>query len=335
MKKSCKVVACFSALFMLLSASFSCLSAPISRYEETRDMMDTYVQIIVYADEATAEEALDAAFDRIEEVVAIASRFDEDSEVSMLNRDGSIQNPSDEMLELIEMSIEYSELTEGYFDITVLPLLNLWSYDPTATVQFWELDSATQQAAIDDAKLLVGSDMITVSASEISFDLDGMGITLDAIAKGYAVDEAIKVIESLGVKYALVNAGGDINTLGSKPKGVPWAIPVVNPDDTSQSLAGFEIVNKAIATSGNYMRYLDDEASVGHILNPETGRSATGTISSTIIAQNGAKADALATAVFVMGPIDGMALVEALDGVEALIVDDDRVIHRSSGIPES
>ena len=335
MKKSCKVVVCLSALLMLFSVSCSCLSAPISRYEETRDMMDTYVQIIVYADEATAEEALEAAFDRIEEVVAIASRFEEESEVSVLNRDGSIPNPSDELLELIEMSIEYSELTEGYFDVTVLPLLDLWSYDPTATAQFWELDSATQQTAIDEAKMLVGSDKITASASEISFDLDGMGVTLDAIAKGYAVDEALEVIESLGVKYALVNAGGDINTLGSKPKGAPWVIPVVNPDDTSQSLAGFEIADKAIATSGNYERYLDDEAQVGHILNPETGRSATGTISSTIIAQNGAKADALATAVFVMGPVDGMALVETLDGVEALIVDDDRVIHRSTGIPES
>ena len=230
------------------------------------------------------------------------------------------------------MSVDYNELSNGYFDITCQPLLDLWSFKPGADTQFWELDAAAQQAAIDEASALVGSDKITASADEISLALEGMEITLGAIAKGYAVDKALETIHGMGVKYALVDAGGDIGTLGSKPKGVPWDIALVNPEDTTQSLASFDIKDKAIATSGNYMRYFDEDAKVGHILNPKTGYSASGTFSTTIIAPNCTQADALATAVFVMGPVDGMALVETIEGVEALIVDADSVIHRSTGI---
>jgi len=334
LKKSCKAIVGFLALLVLSITSTSCLGAPISKYEETREMMDTYVRIVVYTDADSYEEVLDEAFAEIQRVVDIASTFDAKSQAFKLNLEGSLAAPSDELLEIIEMSIDYNTLSNGYFDITVQPLLDLWSYDPAATTQFWDMDATTQQAAIDEAKLLVGSDMINASADEISFDKDGMEITLGAIAKGYAVDKALETIHGMGVKYALVDAGGDIGTLGSKPKGVPWDISLVNPEDTTQSLASFEIEDQAIATSGNYMRYFDEEANVGHILNPKTGRSATGTFSTTIIAPTCTQADALATAVFVMGPVDGMALIETIEGVEALIVDDQSVIHRSTGLTE-
>jgi len=334
-KISYRPIAGLLSLLILSITSASCLSAPISKYEETRDMMDTYVRIVVYTDADSYEEVLDEAFDEMQRIVDIASTFDEGSEAFELNRDGSIATPSAELLEIIKKSIYYNTLSNGYFDITVQPLLDLYSYNPGATAQFWELDTATQQTAIDEASLLLGSDMINASANEISFDLVGMKITLGAIAKGYAVDKALETINGMGVKYALVDAGGDIGTLGSKPKGVPRNIALTNPEDTTQSLAEFDILDKAIATSGNYERYFDPEAEVGHILNPKTGRSATGTFSSTIIAPTCTQADALATAVFVMGPVDGMALVETIDGVEALIVDSDSVIHRSTGLAES
>jgi thiamine biosynthesis lipoprotein len=108
----------------------------------------------------------------------------------------------------------------------------------------------------------------------------------------------------------------------------------VNPDDTSQSLATFNFSDKSIATSGNYERYFDPEKEAHHIINPKTGYSATESISVTIIAESGTQADALATGVFVMGPVAGMNLVESLDGVESLIVDTGRTIHRSSGLSQ-
>lgn len=334
MKKSYQVIVGLLILIIVLLGSTTCAVELPMKFEETRDLMGTYVKVVVYADEKTAEEAISAAFARMEEVVKAASIFDEESEAFKLNQDGYLDTPSDELLELINLSLYYSELTGGSFDITCQPLLDLWSYKPDADKQFWELDAATQQAAISEALKLVGSDKIVVEKNRIYFKEEGMKITLGGIAKGYAVDEALKVIKGMSIKYALVAAGGDIGTQGSKPDNELWDIALVNPDDTSQYLADFNIKDKAVSTSGNYERYFDPEKKVHHIMNPKTGYSAAGSISVTIIAENSTQADALATGVFVMGPEDGMRLVESLDKVESFIVDANRTIHQSSGLSE-
>ena len=331
-KKSYLVITGLLMLLIVLLILTSCEGELPEKFEETRSMMDTYVRVVVCSnDEETAEEAISAAFTRLEEVVNIASTFDETAEAFKLNQDGYIESPSDELLELINMSIDYSELTAGSFDITCQPLLELWEYKPDAEKQFWELDEATQQDQIDKTIKLVGSDNIVVTENKISFQKVGMKITLGGIAKGYAVDEALKVIKKMGIRYALIDAGGDISTLGSKPEGELWQLALANPDDTSDSLAIFRVSDKAVATSGNYERYFDPEAQVGHIMDPKTGYSTSNCISVTIVADNCTRADILATAVFVMGPQDGLALVESLDDVECLIVDADRNIHESSG----
>jgi len=333
-KKISLVTIALLTLFSIFFASFAC-STPLEKYEETREMWTTFITVTVYASDGDlAQEAIDAAFDQMIAIGDITSSYDEDSETSHLNRDGYLNNPSDEMLELVTQSIEYSELTEGSFDITVQSLLDLWTFKPDAEEQFWELDETTQLAAIDEASDLVGSAKIIIAEDEINFQVDGMKITLGGITKGYAADEALKVISQMGIKHALVDAGRDIGTLSSQPAGELWPISLVNPDDASESLAKFNIDNKAIATSGNYERYFDPDKQAGHILDPNTGYSADVSISVTIIADTGLQADALATGVFVMGPNAGMELVESLDNVEAFIVDSDRVIHRSSGIDE-
>ncbi len=318
-------------LLIVLLISVSCTGEPPKRFEETRDLMDTYVKVVVYTDEKTAEEAINAAFARMEEIDRIATTWDSEGEAFKLNQTGYSDAPSDELLELIKLSLDYSELTDGSFDITVQPLLDLYEYNPDADKQFWELDESTQQAEINEALKLVGPDQIIIEDNTIRFK-EGTKITLGGIAKGYAVDEALEVLKDMGIKYALVDAGGDIGTLGSKPKGELWSIALVNPDDTSEYLVDFKIKDKSVATSGNYERYFDLEKEVHHIINPDTGYSATGSISVTIIAENCTQADALATAVFVMGPEDGMRLVESLDDVEGFIVDADRIIHQSSGL---
>jgi len=334
MKKSYQVIAGLLILLIVLLMSVTCAGEPPMMFEETRSLMGTYVRVVVYSDEKTAEEAINAAFARMEEIEKIASIFDEESEAFKLNRDGHLDKPSDELLELISMSLDYSELTEGVFDITCQPLLDLWDYKPDADKQFWELDETAQTGRINETLKLVGSDKIVVEENRIYFQEEGMEITLGGIAKGYAVDEALEVIKDMGIKYALVDAGGDIGTLGSKPDSELWDIALVNPDDTSQYLVDFRVKDKAVATSGNYERYFDPEAKVGHILNPKTGYSAAGCISVTIIAESCTQADALATGVFVMGAEDGMRLVESLDDVECFIIDADRIIHRSSGLSE-
>ena len=332
MKKSYRVIAGLLTLLIVLLISVSC-TAPM-KFEETRDLMGTYVKVVIYADEGIAEEAINVAFARMEEIERIATTWDSEGEAFKLNQNGYSDTPSDELLELINLSLYYSELTDGSFDITVQPLLDLWEYNPDADKQFWELDESTQKPEINKALKLVGTDQIIIKDNTISFKEEGTKITLGGIAKGYAVDEALEVLKGMDIKYALVDAGGDIGTIGSKPDNELWDIALVNPDDTSQSLATFRVSDKAVTTSGNYERYFDPEAKVGHIMDPKTGYSVTGCISVTIIADSCTQADVLATGVFVMGPEDGMRLVESLDGVECFIVDADRIIHRSSGLSE-
>jgi thiamine biosynthesis lipoprotein len=332
MKKSYRVIAGLLILLIVALGSISCARKLLMRFEETHDLMGTYVKVVVYADEGIAEEAINAAFARMEEIDRIATTWDSEGEAFKLNQTGYSDTPSDELLELINLSLYYSELTDGSFDITVQPLLDLWEYNPDADKQFWELDESTQKAEINKALKLVGPDQIIIEDNTIRFKEEGTKITLGGIAKGYAVDEALEVLKDMGIKYALVDAGGDIGTLGSKPEGELWSIALVNPDDTSEYLVDFKIKDKAVATSGNYERYFDPEAKVGYIMDPKTGYSTTDSISVTIIAENTTQADALATGVFVMGPENGMRLVESLDDVEAFIVDADRIIHQSSGL---
>jgi thiamine biosynthesis lipoprotein len=290
-------------------------------------MWTTFVSVTVYStDEALAQNAIDAAFDRMAAIGDITSSFEENSQTSQLNQNGYLDNPAPEMLKLVNDSIEFSTLTNGSFDITVQPILELWSEG------LWMETEQVQQQRIDEKLPLVGSDKIVTSDTRISYSVDGMEITLGGITKGYAADEALKVISNKGINHAVIAVSGDIRTLGTKPDGQPWQIDMVNPDDTSESLATFEFADKAISTSGNYERYFSPDKSAHHITDPNTGYSANESISVTIIADTGLEADALATGVFVMGPEDGLELVESLDDVEAYIVDSQSVIHRSSGI---
>jgi thiamine biosynthesis lipoprotein len=326
MKKSYKIIACLLMLLIVFLGTASCTTKPLMKFEDTRDMMDTFVTITVYSDEKTAEEAISAAFARMEEIERIASIFDEQSEAFQLNRDGYVDAASDDLLQLLTMSRDYSQMTDGCFDITIQPLLDLWAGG------LWKESAEVQQSRIDETMELVGWDKIGIEGNRIYFTVEEMKITLGGIAKGYAVDEALEVLSSMGIKHALVNAGGDMATLGPKPNGELWNIALANPDDTSQCLANFNVSDKAVCTSGNYERYFDPEKTAGHIINPKTGYSANECISVTIVAENCTHADALATGVFVMGPDNGMELVESLDDVECLIVDPSRVIHYSSGL---
>jgi len=326
MKKSYKVIAGLLILLIVFLGTASCTTKPLTKFEETRDMMDSFVTITVYSDEKTAEEAISAAFARMEEIERIASIFDEQSEAFQLNQVGRLDTASDDLLKLLTMSLDYSQITDGCFDITVQPLLDLWAGG------LWKESEEVQQSKINQTLGLTGWDKIGIEGNQIYFKVEGMKITLGGIAKGYAVDEALEVISSMGIKHALVNAGGDMGTLGSKPNREPWSVALVNPDDTSQCLATFSFSDKAIATSGSYARYFDPEKKAHHIINPKSGYSAQECISVTIIAENCTRADTLATGVFVMGPDNGMTLVESLDDVECLIVDADGIIHLSSGL---
>jgi thiamine biosynthesis lipoprotein len=310
----------------------SCTFRTLERSEETREMMGTYVTIIIYAQREQSQEILDAAFSRIQEISDIASIYDKESQISRLNREGIIREPAKELRELIDLSIEYYHISGGSFDITVSPVLKLWSGG------LWKEDEEIQKERVGEALELVGSDMIEVQDSSIYFTVDGMSADLGGIAKGYAVDEALKVIAGYGVVSALVNAGGDVGAIGSKAGGEKWTVELDDPDDLEGEgpgpgqLPSFEFEDMAVATSGNYYRYYDPQKKVHHITDPSTGFSANKCISATVIAETCTQADVLATTVFVKGPREGLELIEEINGVESLIIDSSGSIYRSSGL---
>ena len=311
-------------IILLLSPGLTACRVPLERFEETREKMGTYVNIVIYSTGEDAGEIIDRGFTIIDEQSKISSNYDPQSSVSKLNRDGFINDAPSELIEIIRLSIEYNQISSGAFDISVDPVLGLWSGG------LWQESEEVQQQKIDEALKLVGSSMIHVEGESIRFDKEGMSVTLGGIAKGYIVDRVLESLKNAGIKNALVNAGGDIATLGKKPDGEKWIISLENPDNPAEKIASFGVAGEAVTTSGNYYRYFDPEGEVHHIIDPRTGYSANGCISVTVIAENATIADILSTSVFVLGPDEGMELVEELDNVEALIIDSERKITLSS-----
>ncbi|MBN1370158.1 MAG: FAD:protein FMN transferase [Dehalococcoidaceae bacterium] len=332
MRYSFKLFIAVASILVLTAASLglaACSGPSLTRYEETVSSMGTFITVTLYAGtEQAAQDAIAAAFERIRQIETAASIFDENAEAYRLNQQGSINNPSQDLRTLVELSIEYGELTGGYFDITVQPVLELWE------AGLWQESPDIQQQRVTEALRLTGYERIMIEQNSISLPETGMKITLGGIAKGYAANEALKVLAGIGIEHALVNAGGDISTLGSKPDGSAWVVELANPDDTTQRVASFLLSGYSIATSGNYERYFDSAKKAHHLLNPHTGYSSSECISVTIITASGALSDTLATAVFVMGPAEGLDFINNTPGVEGLIIDNDRVIHRSSGLAQ-
>jgi len=302
-------------------------------FQERREMMDTWVSITVYhTDEGRARTAMASAFSRMDEVVSIASVHDPEAEAARLNSEGRISSPSPELVELLSAAKHFFAVSGGVFDVTIEPVVALWRYDAEVETQFWELPPEVQQAAITLAITLTGEDRITVITDpERSITLTpGTKITLGGIAKGYIVDQGLAVLQDVGIEHALIDAGGDIAVIGGKPGGEKWEIALQDPE-SEEAMAHFALTDGAVATSGNYLRYFDPEAEVGHIVDPRTGYSAHASSSATVIALTCMEADALATAVFVLGPVDGLGLVNGLDAVEAMVLgyENPREIARS------
>ena len=293
--------------------------------EGTRSIMGTSVAIAaVHPNVDEAKEAVSLAFEQVRRIEDLMSIYKQDSEVSMLNKNGFIGRATVGTILVIKKSLRYSELSEGAFSTCVLPLLDLWEEKlragkfPTET----EINSVLEFTDYRN---------IALDGGNVQFRKSGMRITLGGIAKGYAVDRAIEVLCHEGVNNTLVSAGGDIRALGEKARGVPWRIAVRDPQDKRRSITVVELRDQAIATSGSYERHIGREMKVSHIVNSRTGQPAQGLLSTSIITKNAIDADALSTVVFLLGVERGMELVERLDGVEALVITGEGKVIRSSG----
>jgi thiamine biosynthesis lipoprotein len=282
----------------------------------TRPAMGTLVSVTAVTDtRARAEEAIGRAFDEMDRLIAIFSRFDANSALTRLNDAGGITGQPPELEHMVARALRYHETTGGAFDLTVAPLLELFRRRFEGPVPTEPTD-----AEIREALELVGPDGVRLGDRRMTFARSGMAITLDGIAKGYIVDAVADRLQRHGVKRYLVNAGGDIRTRGTSADRRPWRVAVRHPSDDEVFPDVIDVKRAAVATSGSYEIYFDRERRFHHIVNARTGRSPDVCAGVTVVAPSTMAADVLATAAFVLGPEGGRGLIERLSGVECVIV---------------
>ncbi len=303
------VVIALVVLFTLLAIQ----RQKIQPLKRSQMIMGTMVEITVMPPD---EQAIEAAFEEMKKVDTLMSTYKENSEVSILNREGE-NHLSTETLQVIGEAINFSEITGGAFDITCRPLINLWKKAKKEQV-------IPSPQEIKEALSLVGYEKIKIlpEGDVVRFKQKGMQIDLGGIAKGYAVDRAIEALRKNGIRRALVNAGGDLYALGNGPGGEKWKVGIQDPREEDKLLGIIKVKDVGVATSGDYQRYFTIEGKrLSHIVNPKTGQTVQDVpMSVTVIAPHATTTDALATGVFVLGPQKGMELIESLPQVEGMIV---------------
>ncbi|MDD4749172.1 MAG: FAD:protein FMN transferase [Methanosarcinaceae archaeon] len=302
--------------------------------QQTRSIMNTEITVKVFAEnESEGLRALKEAFEEVEKVEALMSPSKPESQLYILNSEGKVEAADPAFLYVLNHSRNYSELSGGAFDISIKPLLDLWAerFEPEGP------KTPPEPEALNETLKLVNYTKIKIEGREVSLS-PGMGIVLGGVAKGYAVDKAIEALKANGIENAFVNAGGDGRYIGLKRdelgKKKPWVTGLQNPEKGEDFITMINARDVAVATSGNYERYFNESARVSHIADPRTGYPAEELIGCTVIAQSAIEADALATTLFVLGETKGLELVESLEGVECLLIRNDRSLVYSSGFQE-
>ncbi len=306
---------------LLLFIFFSCqIQDTHNPYVQTRFLMDTVIRISIYP-QGLSEKEMDTIvnqiFDMMEKMEIRMSAYIDTSDVSRINSASGQRHVrvSPDILQLLKTSLMVSGNCEGVFDVTVGTIKDLWKFDS-------DLPLVPDRSHIDSMLPLVDYQQIQIDGDSVMLKRNGMQIDLGAIAKGYIIDRGIAMLSENGVKAAIIDAGGDLRMVGSHPTRDTWRIGIRDPRGESGEIYGIiETGAVSIATSGDYERFfVHDGIIYHHILDPRTGYPANGCISVTIMADHAVIADAYATAVFVMGPEQGMALINRVPEVEGLIL---------------
>lgn len=325
------------SLAVLLSVVSGC--ARQKEYSSQQFLMDTVVEITVFgATEEKAREGAAAAFDEIKRIADLTDRFAHPgskafsrSDVCRVNSMAGISPVmvSRDVLTMVELSQEYNKITGGAFDITVGPLMDLWSFSRQPSVP--------PEKLLRERLSLVGMDKVVIDKNGKSVFLTRKGMSLDlgAVAKGYAAEKAAGILKEKGITQGIINAGGNVVVLGKKGNETPWKLGIQNPRDGDSLIGVLDIHDQAVVTSGDYQRYFEKSGvRYHHLLDPSTGKPARDLISVTVVCDSSARADILSTALFVMGKEKGMELLSRLHGVEALFVSRDKEITVTPGLED-
>jgi thiamine biosynthesis lipoprotein len=295
-------------------------------------LMGNNFTITVVADDANfAEQSIELAIAEISRIEKLFTTFSGDSQTNLINANAGIApvTADEEVLNLIERSISISRITQGAFDISYGSIdTRLWNFDKTMSAL-----PSTEQAL--EMVHLINYNNIEIDRknSTVFLKEKGMRIGFGGIGKGYAAEMAKNLLVKNQVKSGIINASGDLTSWGTQPNGKPWTIGIANPDHPQDAFSYLEISDKAIATSGNYEKYVTiDGKKYSHTIDPKTGLPISGIKSVTVISVNAEFADALATPISVMGIKAGLFLVDQLPDVHCIIIDDNNKIFTSKNI---
>lgn len=275
-------------------------------------------------------EALQVIENESQRLEHLFSRFLPDSDISRINRSAGIkcEKAGPETYEILSRALECSVISQGLFDITIGPLIDLWDYkrimEPPARNK---IELVLPLVNYKDLKL-------DANKKTAALGISGQSVDLGGIAKGFSSDRFMEIFREYGVTSAFSNIGGNVSTLGSKPDGSPWRVGIRHPR-LNGLLGAVEVAGKAVVTSGDYERYFIDREGrrFHHILNPITGYPAeSGLVSVSIVADSAMTADALSTAVFVAGLERGLAIIEKYTQAEAVLVDAKMKVYVTRGL---
>lgn len=292
--------------------------------------MDTYMTVQAYGEHG--EEAVEQAEKEIERLDALLSTGSEESEIGIINANGGGELSEDGNY-LIQRALELNKETGGAFDIAIYPVMEAWGF-PTQEFkvptdeEIQSLLPLTDCSKIDYDK----------KNGKISFDESGMKIDLGGIAKGYTSSQIMKIYKDLGVTSGLVNLGGNVQVLSTKPDGSDWKVAVQSPYDESDYLGVLAIQDQAVITSGGYERYFEqDGKTYHHIIDPTTGYPAEkGLISVTIVSEDGTLADGLSTSLFIMGKDKAIEFWKKhSDEFDTILMTDDDKLYVTAGISDA
>jgi len=286
---------------------------------------------VVGTEDAWANEKIDAGVREIQRIERLLTTYNDDSETSLINRNAGLAPVpvSKETFDLIERSIRISRITQGAFDITYGSVdRRLWNFD-TSMQALPDKETARQMVRLINYRNIVFDPVNTT----ILLKEKGMRIGFGGIGKGYAAERAKMVMQEEGVTSGVVNASGDLTAWGYQPDGEPWTIGIVNPNAAGQVFSMLNVTNMALATSGNYEKYITiDGKRYSHTINPRTGLPVTGIKSVTILCPNAEIADAMATPVMIMGIRAGLDMINQLRDIEAVLIDDEDKVYTSDHI---